>query len=267
MTLTHRATPRTAGSIYLSETQGVWIWRGVVLSAFLLIWEWSAGRLVDELLISRPTAVAAKLVAWTVSGRLPRAILETLGVVVSGIVCGAVTGLLVGLLFGVNRVVRQLFGPALTALFALPKVALIPLFILWFGLGPLQRTVFTSVVVFFFVFLATMEGVANVPRALERMMQLMGASTARKLFVLYLPATTSWVLSGLRVATPYAVVATIGAEVVASREGLGFLARSSGAALDTAGTIASIVASMGIAIATSAATNFAERMLSHRYSL
>lgn len=241
------------------NTATIWVLRAVVLAIVCVLWEWSSGRLLDEVLVSRPSAIVQQMIVWTAEGRLPAALGATVVVVVSGILWGTLAGVSLGMLFGLSRLVDALFGAAMTGLFALPKVALVPLFILWFGLGYLERTVFTATVVFFFAFFATSEGVQRVPRPLENMLRLLGATLPQRLIVLYLPATAGWVLSALRIATPYAVLATVGAEVIASREGLGHLARASGNILNTAGTMSAVVTAMLLAVAAASITNWCDR--------
>lgn len=224
------------------------------IAALLLIgWELAADRLVDALLISKPSAVAAQALSWLSRGILQKAVLETMAVVLVGLLWGGAIGVLAGLLLGSARRAGDALEPIVAVLFALPKVALIPLLILWFGAGDQQKIVLVAVTVFFFFFYPVFNGIRAVPRALENMMRLSGASWTQRVRILYLPASIGWLLAALRVALPYAFVAVIGAEVVSSRGGLGHLARTSATVMNAAGTFAAILTLTILATALSGA--------------
>jgi NitT/TauT family transport system permease protein len=178
---------------------------------------------------------------WLASGLLIRESLATLGAVLSGLVLGASAGALTGLVAGLWRALGDLVEPWLTALFALPKSAFIPLFILWFGISARQHTLFVATVVFFFFFFALFNGARAVPAAWRNVFSIAGARPWQTLVMLYMPASFGWFLSAMRLAVPHAFVAAISIEVVASRNGLGHLVKTSSAVLDSTGVIAAIL--------------------------
>lgn len=214
--------------------------RLVLLLAFLLVWQLAPAGSIDDL-VSRPTLVAGRMAQWLANGLLLRESLATLSAVFFGLLLGAAAGTAVGLLAGLWRLLGDLVEPWLTALFALPKSAFIPLFILWFGISAKQHTLFVATVVFFFFFFALFQGARNVPLAWRNLLALSGASAAQRVLILYLPASFGWLLSAMRLAIPHAFVAAISIEVIASRNGLGHLVKTSSAVLDATGTVAAIV--------------------------
>ncbi len=236
-----------------------WI-RALLVAAFLAAWQWAPSFLLDDMLTSRPSLVAARIVAWTLDGTLPRESAATLGAVAFGLFWGGLTGAAAGLAAGVFRPLGRVLEPCLTVLFALPKSAFVPLFILWFGVGARQHALFVTTVVFFFFFFAMFHGARAVPAPWRDMLGIFGADAGQSLRLLYLPASFGWLLSALRLAIPHAFVAAISVEVIASREGLGHLVKASSSVLDSTGVLAAIV--WLVALATSlglAAVKIAEQ--------
>ncbi|MDB5643328.1 MAG: NitT/TauT family transport system permease protein [Hyphomicrobiales bacterium] len=214
--------------------------RAALVVALLVVWQWAPGQGVDAL-VSRPNLVAARMANWLASGLLIRESLATLGAVVSGFVLGAAAGAVTGLVAGLWRALGDLVEPWLTALFALPKSAFIPLFILWFGISAKQHTLFVATVVFFFFFFALFNGARAVPAAWQNVFSLAGARPWQTFIMLYMPASFGWFLAAMRLAIPHAFVAAISIEVVASRNGLGHLVKTSSAVLDSTGVITAIL--------------------------
>jgi NitT/TauT family transport system permease protein len=117
-------------------------------------------------------------------------------------------------------------------------VALIPLFILWFGIGFETKVIFTALLVFFPVFMNTLSGVRNVDNDLIDVIRVMGASrfdAVRKVFV---PSALVWVFAGLRISAPYALIGAVVAEMFTSNKGLGYLISMTANQFDTAGVFA-----------------------------
>lgn len=214
------------------------------------IWHFISGTLIDRLLISSPADAWAQSVEWLKDGTLGRAAIDTLSVVAGGLLAGTAAGVVAGWIAGLSRSIESAVTPPLTVLFAIPKVALVPLFILWFGISYSERLVFTATVVFFFIYFAAVNGVKAVPPALRKFMRLTGASVWQEMRYLYVPASIGWLLGGGRVAVPYAFVAAVTAEIIASRNGLGYLIKASSAVLNPAGMFVAIITLM---IITSAA--------------
>ncbi len=129
---------------------------------FLSFWEYSSGRLIDPLFVSSPSAVGARLWQWVVTGSLWTHLSITLYATAFGFVIGAGVGFMLGLLFGRNQTVADIFDPYITALYSIPKIALAPLFIIWFGIGIESKIAVSASIVFFVVFLNTYAGVRDV---------------------------------------------------------------------------------------------------------
>jgi NitT/TauT family transport system permease protein len=247
-------------SPYFSVDRGRWLvvplCQFVIVAAFIAFWQAGPSFIFDEMLVSRPSLVLIQTVKWLEDGVLLGAAVATLKVVLTGLLFGGVTGVTFGLAAALWRPLELIAEPIVDILFALPKSAFVPLFILWFGISFRQHAIFTATVVFFFFFFAMLNGVRSVPIALRNMLTLSGASTRQTIHMLYLPASFDWMLSGLRLAMPQAFLAAITAEVIASREGLGHLVKANAAVMNASGMLSALLCLVLLSVALSATALF-----------
>lgn len=218
--------------------------RVLLAVAIFAAWELVSRTVVDEFFISRPTAIAVRVWDWTTSGILTEALGFTLYAMLFGLLIGAVSGILLGLLLGRARLIAQVLDPFIVAIYSLPKVALVPLFLLWFGIGLRTNTAVAALTVFFLVFYNTYSGTRDVDQELIDVVRLMGGSRKHVFLRVIIPSATVWIFTGLRLAVPYALIGAIVGEIVASDRGLGFLIRRSAGFYDTAGVFAALLVLM-----------------------
>ncbi len=237
------APPRETGSVAMV------LWQLLLGMSILFVWQGVSGRLVDDFFISNPLKVAQRLWEWIANGSIFVHLWATLYATVLGFVIGSVIGAALGLWLGVSVFTSRLLNPYLSALNALPKVALAPLFVLWFGLGIESKIALAAVLVLFLVFLNTFAGVRQVDQDLIDMARLMRANHLQVLQKVILPSTLSWLFAGLRVSVPYALIGAVLGEMIASNRGLGYLVQYSGAQFDTAGVFAVLIVIAGLAMA------------------
>jgi NitT/TauT family transport system permease protein len=209
--------------------------------ALLFVWQGVSGRLVDNFFISNPIDVWRRLVAWTLSGSIFLHLWATLYATLVGFVLGAVGGMVLGVWLGVSPFMGRLLNPYLWALNALPKVALAPLFVLWFGLGIESKIALAAVLVLFLVFLNTFAGVREVDQDLIDSARMMRASRLQVIRKVIIPSALSWVFAGLKISVPYALIGAVLGEMIAANRGLGYLVQFSGSQFDTAGVFAVLI--------------------------
>jgi sulfonate transport system permease protein len=214
------------------------LWQVGLGVAVLLLWQGASGRLVDNFFISNPLDVGARLYRWTVDGSIFGHIGATLYATSMGFVIGSVGGAILGVWLGVSPFASRLLNPYLNALNALPKVALAPLFVLWFGLGIESKIALAAVLVLFLVFLNTFAGVREVDQDLIDGARLMRATRTQVIVKVIVPSAMSWVFAGLKIAMPYALIGAVLGEMIAANRGLGYLVQFSGSQFDTAGVFA-----------------------------
>jgi NitT/TauT family transport system permease protein len=209
--------------------------------AVLLIWQGASGRLVDNFFISNPIDVARRLAGWIVDGSIFLHIGATVYATVMGFIIGSVAGAVLGVWLGVSPLASRLLNPYLNALNALPKVALAPLFVLWFGLGIESKIALAAVLVLFLVFLNTFAGVREVDQDLIDAARLMRATRVQVIAKVIVPSAMSWVFAGLKISVPYALIGAVLGEMIAANRGLGYLVQFSGSQFDTAGVFAVLI--------------------------
>ena len=170
--------------------------------AILLVWQGASGRLVDNFFISNPIDVFRRLAGWIADGSIFGHLWATVYATGAGFFIGAVLGAGLGIWLGVARVATRLLNPYLNALNALPKVALAPLFVLWFGLGIESKVALAAVLVLFLVFLNTFAGVREVDQDLIDAARLMRATRAQVIAKVIVPSAMSGSLPGSRSRCP-----------------------------------------------------------------
>jgi NitT/TauT family transport system permease protein len=207
---------------------------------FLGFWEWSSGRLVDPLFISAPSAVGFRLWRWVSTGSIWPHLYVTLYATAFGFVIGAAVGFALGLLFGRNQTVADIFDPYITALYSIPKIALAPLFIIWFGIGIESKIAVSASIVFFVVFLNTYAGVRDVNPLYVHATRIMGGGGPEVLRHVIVPSATAWVITGLKVSVPYALVGTVIGEFMSANRGIGFLISQATGLFDTTSVFAGL---------------------------
>ncbi len=222
-----------------------------LLVALLLGWELVVrGFNVPMLLMPPPSAVAGALWRGLVSGTLLHHLGVTLFETVAGFLLGAVGGLVLGALIAQSARLERLVYPYVVAFQTVPKVALAPLIVIWFGFGLSAKVVIAATIAFFPVLANTVVGLRAVPADQLELMRAFLATKPQTLWKLRVPQALPYVLVGLDVAAVLAVIGAVVGEFVSAKEGLGFYILQAGFALDTPGVFAALVllAAMGIAI-------------------
>ena len=218
----------------------VWLLRVVFAISALAVWQYASGRWLSPLYISSPTAVGGKILSLLADGTLPRHMWITAFEAGVGFLLGGTAGVVVGLVLGRARLLADVLDPFLLGLYSLPKVALAPLFVMWFGIDVGMKVIFAAMVVFFLVFLSTYSGVRSVSRELITIFRLMGATEVQVMGKVIFPAALTWVFAGLRLSAPYALVGAIIAELIAANRGLGYLVDNATTQFDTASAFAAV---------------------------
>jgi ABC-type nitrate/sulfonate/bicarbonate transport system permease component len=202
----------------------------------LLIALWtilSEGHAVSQVVLPSPTSVYD--VAVAIRSELPSALLVTLEMVFGGLLIGGVTGIFVGLLFGYSGALRQLFELTLDLVRPVPLFALIPLFILWFGIGRAPQIALVAFGTFLLLTIETLEAVRNVPHIYVKAALTTGASRYSAYRTVIIPAIVPHLIAGVRFAAASAWGLDVAAEFTGSQRGLGYIMIEREQYLDTAG--------------------------------
>lgn len=214
--------------------------RLALLVLFLGLWQYASGRWVAELFVSSPVGVAKTLWRWIGDGTLLDNSLYTFRAAVVGFVIGGAVAVLFGYALGVSTYWSGVFEPYITALYSLPKVAIIPLLIIWVGIGQALAVVVCSLIVFLLLFYNTFYGIREVSPALINSMRIMGGTWLDVALKVRLPSAFVWIVAGMRISVPQALVGVVTAEILAGNRGLGFLVSFNAGQFNTAGSLAAV---------------------------
>lgn len=213
----------------------------VLLAVVVLgLWEMGSGRWFSDFWVSSPSQIVLALWEMTADGRMGAAVGATVGVALAGFALGAALGMGLGIVLGLNPVVARVLDPYLVGLYSLPRVALVPLFVLWLGIGFEMKVAFTALLVFFPIFMNTLSGIRSVDADLIDVIRVMGASRWNAVAKVFVPSALSWVFAGLRISAPFALIGAVVAEMFSSNRGLGYLISLSASQFDTAALFAAL---------------------------
>ena len=256
-------SPASIQARRLQRRRMVFVVGGRVLFFIVLMGAWQlASQIVNPLFICSPLAVFLQLKSWTLDGTLWYNTQVTLEETLLGLLFGVTTGILAGFLLGLQPLLGKILDPFIVALYSIPKVALAPLFILWFGFELEMKVVVAAVTVFFLILFNTLNGVRNVDQNLIDAVRLMGARRRDILSKVVIPSAIGYVLAGLHMAIPYALIGAVIGEVISVNQGLGYLIYNSASTFNPAGVFAALIVLTIIAIILNAIVNFIDRKTS-----
>jgi NitT/TauT family transport system permease protein len=192
--------------------------------AFLLIWE-AVVRVgeINQLLVPAPASVLRTMLDMTMDGRLPWAIAVSLGRVLQGFIYGSALGIVLGLLVGWFRPFEDAVDPLVGAIYPIPKSALFPLFILWFGLGETSKVMTIMIGVVFLVLINTVTGVKAIDPVLLKAARDLGANRRQIFMKVVIPGALPNIFTGLRLGAGMALILVFITEIEATKAGLGYL--------------------------------------------
>ncbi|WP_353187407.1 ABC transporter permease [Bosea sp. (in: a-proteobacteria)] len=194
----------------------------LLLLILLAGWEgWCRFGGLSPLVLPPPSAVLVTLGGEIASGRLWPHLVVTAAEMALGLGIGALVGLGTGILLAEVPALSRLLRPYVLASQLVPKLALGPLFIIWFGFGMTPTIVITALICFFPLMETTLTGIGEVDAARRDLFRMLGASRLQTLLRLKLPAALPVIMAGLRVAVVLALVGAVVGEFIGGRSGLG----------------------------------------------
>ena len=215
--------------------------QAVVLAVVLAAWYFASGTVIPAFYISDPVRISGVIVGWFSSGSIWIHIGATMLTLFLGYAVGATLGIVVGLLLGLSPRTERVLAPFIAALYGLPKVALLPLLVILFGIGLLSKVVLVASVVFFLLLYATLGGMADVDRDTMDGLRLMGATESEIVRKVRVPVMLPWIYTGFRTSIGYALTTTVVSEALSSNRGLGFLIEHAAVQFNAAGVFAAVV--------------------------
>lgn len=195
-----------------------------VILIFVLLWEGIVRFFnISEFLLPGSFNVIETYVSMTLSGRLLFHTWITTVEIITGFIAGSLIGLTLGYSVSKSKIISNVLSPFIIAAQTTPKLALAPLFLIWFGFGIVSKILITALVVFFPIFVNTVVAVKYINPSLVELMDLVHANKWQRFIKLEVPSSLPMVFAGLKSGITLAVVGAVVGEFVGASAGLGYL--------------------------------------------
>ena len=200
-------------------------WVSIVsILCLLAVWELICqSGVVSSLFLPAPTAIISALLQMIADGEIGVSLATSLYRILAGFFIGSLVGLAVGLVTGTSALMDKIGTPIVNAIYPIPKIALLPLFILWLGIGELSKVTIIALGVFFPVAMNTYSGVKNVDTLLLKVAASFNASWWMTMKSVVLPNALPMIFAGLRLAAGTSLLLLVAAEMIAAQVGIGAL--------------------------------------------
>jgi len=222
------------------------------------LWELGAGRLFDIFYFSKPSLIVAQIAKEIVDPSFYRDLGVTSLELILGYASGGAAGIALGILLARWRYVAKICDPFLLALNSVPRIAVAPMLIVWFGIGIASKVFLAATLVFFITFFNTLSGIRGVDKALCDVVRVQGGSEWQIFTKVMLPHASAWILTGLKMSLPFALVGVILGEFLVSSKGLGFRLNSYATSYNTSGAITMILLMMLLMMALTAVADLVD---------
>ncbi|MBD2498570.1 ABC transporter permease [Nostoc sp. FACHB-280] len=201
------------------------------LVVILLVWEIGTGAFnispfIEPALVGKPSLIVQQIWQLLSSGSIFQHIFVTFQEAMTGLVLAMTGGVSLGIVLAYSPSAAKITLPYVQIFNSLPRIALAPFFIVWFGIGLLSKVLLAALAAFFPIFFTTYQGLQSIERELVSAFQVMGANRWQMLYMVVLPSVLSWVIAGIRTSLGMALVGALVAEYIGSTQGLGYLLMS-----------------------------------------
>ena len=222
-------------------SQRVFIQQLAFICLLLLLWEAAGTWLIDPFWSSRPSDICRRL--WLIAGNgdLLRHVGATVSEAGLGLLLGAAVGISLGLAMSRFTRTARVVEPLFMGLYSLPRVALAPLFVLWFGIGLSAKVMMSFSMVLFVFMLNVLEGIRSLDRDHIDLLRTMRASRLYILRRVLLPAIVPWIAAAMRIAVGLSMVGAVVGELIGSNRGVGWYIENAAGQLDSTGVFAGII--------------------------
>ena len=230
-----------------------------VIVIVIAAWHLGSGRLFDPFYVGSPVGVAKVLIDDFGDPRFWNDLRVTGTEMILGYLVGGLSGIALGVLFARWRLAADIFDPFFTGLNSLPRIALAPLLVVWFGIDMASKVVLAATLVFFLTFFTTLSGIRNVDQALVDVAAVDGASDRQIFRYVMLPGAAAWIINGLKMSLPYALIGVIVGEFLIASSGLGYRLNLYSTSYNTNGTFAMLLVMMALMMGLNALMGLVER--------
>jgi NitT/TauT family transport system permease protein len=252
---------RPSGQLRRRRRRATLAWQIAFGVLLLAVWQTVSGRWIDPFWLSKPSLIAGSILGQYRAGTLIPDIVTTLQNTLIGYVLGAGLGVVCGFVLATLEGLAEVLNPYIIAAYGIPRIALAPLVIVWFGIGAPSKIFLAAMMAFFLTFFNTFTGVREVEPRLIDVARVMGAGRWTRVYKVILPAASPWVIAGLRISIPNALVSEVVGEFIAAQHGLGYRIVYYANTFDTTGTMAGVLLLMIIVFLTNKLLDRAERRI------
>jgi NitT/TauT family transport system permease protein len=237
-------------------------WQVLVGVGVLALWQTLVAlKVLDPFFVSRPSAIALRIVQWIATGSLWRHLSVTLEESLLGLLVGSGLGISLGFSLGRSPMLASICDPYIKMLNAVPRVVLAPLFLLWFGLGIWSKVALAVTLVFFVMFFNTYQGVRDADRVIVDNVRMLGATERQLVRHVLVPSALTWIFSSLQTSLGFAMVGAVVGEYLGSTRGLGYVISQAEGTFDTTGVFAGMTVLAIVVVIVSAGVTRLERWL------
>ncbi|NTJ12035.1 ABC transporter permease, partial [Rhizobium lusitanum] len=214
--------------------------RVAFIIAILLLWHFASGNLVKTFYLPKPAAVLGELAGWINDGSLWSNIAATLIPAMQGFIIASILAIVLGYTLAMAKFAADVLEPFIAALYGIPIIALVPLLILWLGIGDELSVGIAALAAFFLMFYNVYFGLREVSQTLIDQVLIAGGSKWDIALRVRLPSALIWVVAGTKLALPHSVVGVVVAEFLTGNKGVGFMLSSNANHFNAAGTFAAV---------------------------
>ena len=186
------------------------------------LWEIATRSVIDPFFVSSPSRIAGSLFGEITDLGFYRDLYVSGIEMLLGFGLGSLAGIITGVLLARWEIVAKIIDPFLVALNSIPRMALAPLLIIWFGIDMTSKVMLAATLVFFITFFNTIGGIRSVDIRLCNVARVMGASEWQIFYKVMLPSASSWIVTSLKMALPFSLIGVIVGEFMASSKGIGY---------------------------------------------
>ena len=225
----------------------------------LVFWEILSGPVIDPFFVSAPIKIIGSWLRETIYGNMIFHAEFTLIEALGGYLLGTMGGILCAFLLAYFPSLFRMLQPFIVGFYGVPRIAMAPLFIMWFGIGFISKVAVATLIVFFVNFINTSAGIRNVSQDLLNAVSVMGANPFQKMWKIQLPSAMPFIMAGLRVSVPSCMIGAIVGEFISSNRGVGFMIIDSQSEWDIAGVFAAIFTIFLMVLCLNAVVSLMER--------